>query len=98
VEDDNDEIAAVSRRDAPCVVCGRPFDPAQLRFAREYRLSRRELEVARCAAQGAMNREIAEHLHLSRRTVEGHLQHVFEKLQIRSRTRLAVLFHTLDPD
>ena len=62
-------------------------------LAVRYRLTPRELEVAWCAANGATNQEIAEHLYLNVRTVEGHLQRCYEKLGVHSRTRLAVLLH-----
>ena len=41
------------------------------------------------AAQGQSNREIAQALFVSLRTVETHLTHAFQKLGIDSRTRLA---------
>src|SRR6266550_1119896 len=47
-----------------------------------------ELRVARLAAAGFRNREIAEQLFMSVRTVEGHLSNVYPKLGIRSRTEL----------
>ena len=49
-----------------------------------------ERRVARLAAGGARNQEIARDLYLSVRTVEGHLSNVYAKLGIRSRTELAV--------
>jgi DNA-binding CsgD family transcriptional regulator len=48
-----------------------------------------ERNVAYLAAAGRTNREIAETLFTSVRTVEGHLAHVYAKLGIRSRTELA---------
>ena len=51
-----------------------------------------ERRVARLAAAGRSNREIADSLFMSVRTVEGHLSHVYSKLEIRSRTELAILF------
>jgi DNA-binding CsgD family transcriptional regulator len=48
-----------------------------------------ELRVARLAAAGLRNREIAERLFMSVRTVEGHLSNIYPKLGIRSRTELA---------
>lgn len=51
-------------------------------------LSRREHEVARLAAEGRTNREIAEALVLSERTVENHLYRVFTKLGIASRDEI----------
>jgi DNA-binding CsgD family transcriptional regulator len=48
-----------------------------------------ERQVARLAAAGQTNREIAEALFTSTRTVGGHLSHIYAKLGIRSRTELA---------
>lgn len=53
------------------------------------KLTPREREVAELAAQGMSNRQIAGELHLSVNTVQNHLRHVFEKLQISSRAELA---------
>jgi DNA-binding CsgD family transcriptional regulator len=53
-----------------------------------------EERVARLAAAGRTNREIAESLFLSVRTVETHLTHAYRKLRVRSRTELAC---ALDP-
>jgi len=49
-------------------------------------LSGRELEVLRLAAQGHANKEIAAGLGISQRTVEGHLNNIFGKLEVASRT------------
>ena len=57
-------------------------------------LTRSEREVAQLAASGASNREIAEQLFVSRRTVESHLQRVYRKLDLHSRTQLAHLVLT----
>jgi DNA-binding CsgD family transcriptional regulator len=51
-------------------------------------LSRREREVALLASRGESAQEIAEHLYLSRRTVESHLATVYRKLGIGSKTEL----------
>ncbi|WP_433890803.1 ATP-binding protein [Streptomyces sp. CA-111067] len=60
-----------------------------------HRLSPQEREVVRLAATGATNREIAEQLFLSPRTVGHHLYRAFPKLNINSRTELPHLFpHT----
>jgi DNA-binding CsgD family transcriptional regulator len=52
-------------------------------------LSGREREIAELVAAGKRNREIADSLFLSVRTVEGHLARVFRKLEVSSRTELA---------
>lgn len=51
-------------------------------------LTASELRVARLAAEGLTNREIAERLFVTERTVETHLRHVFQKLEIRGRREL----------
>ncbi len=53
-------------------------------------LSDREMEVLKLAAKGFSNQDIAEKLYLSIRTVQGHLGHIFNKLQVGSRTEAVV--------
>ena len=49
-------------------------------------LTTRELDVLRLAAKGFTNKAIGAQLHISDRTVQGHLAHIFAKLQAISRT------------
>jgi DNA-binding CsgD family transcriptional regulator len=51
-------------------------------------LTARESQVAGLAAQGMSNREIAEALFVTVKTVEWHLGHAYEKLGVRSRREL----------
>lgn len=54
-------------------------------------LSKREIEVAKSVADGCSNREIAERLNISERTVKARLTSIFQKLDVRDRVQLALL-------
>jgi DNA-binding CsgD family transcriptional regulator len=47
-----------------------------------------EMRIAGMAAQGLTNREIAQALFVTTKTVETHLRHTFQKLEVDSRTEL----------
>ena len=49
-------------------------------------LTDREIEVLRHAAQGLTNKRIGEILFISDRTVQGHLQRIYRKLNVTTRT------------
>jgi ATP/maltotriose-dependent transcriptional regulator MalT len=51
-------------------------------------LTATEQRVAQLAINGMSNRQIAETLFVTRKTVESHLEHIFRKLSIHSRTEL----------
>lgn len=53
-------------------------------------LSQAERRVAEAVAEGLTNREVAAKLYLSVKTVDFHLQQIYRKLSLRSRTELAV--------
>ena len=57
------------------------------------RLTPRELQVIKWLGEGLTNRQIANRLDLSARTVDAHLRSIYAKLQIQSRsaaTRYAI--------
>jgi two-component system, NarL family, response regulator LiaR len=71
------------------------FSPEHMRQAMQYResqadlmetLTDREVEVLRQAAHGLTNKEIGRALFVSDRTVQGHLQNVYQKLHVATRT------------
>jgi DNA-binding CsgD family transcriptional regulator len=51
-------------------------------------LSPQEAEIAQLAARGLSNREIAQRLYLSHRTISSHLYRIFPKLGVSSRSQL----------
>jgi DNA-binding NarL/FixJ family response regulator len=67
-------LATPSRTEAPSIGPG---------------LTPREREVLRLVAEGQSNREIADSLSLSERTVEHHVLHILTKLAAPSRTAAA---------
>ena len=79
---------AESARAELAAIGGRPAPTGELTPTEE--------RVARLAAAGRTNREVAESLFLSVRTVEGHLSHAYHKLGVRSRTELATVIADRD--
>jgi DNA-binding CsgD family transcriptional regulator/DNA-binding beta-propeller fold protein YncE len=60
-------------------------------------LTRREREVAALVAEGLTNRDIATRLFISERTVDGHLEHIREKLGVSSRAQVATWYVAQPP-
>src|SRR5699024_8069040 len=54
------------------------------------KLSKRESEVLTEMAKGKTNKEIAETLFVSEKTVKTHVSHIFAKLQVSDRTQAAI--------
>jgi len=50
-------------------------------------LSRREIEILRLIAEGYVNKEISEKLHISIHTVRNHIANIFSKMDCGTRTR-----------
>lgn len=68
----------------------RPDGEKSVRHA-EKRLTDRELQVIQLAATGATDREIADALFISRRTVTSHMANILFKLNVGNRTAAAVV-------
>ena len=57
--------------------------------ARPAGLTAREVEVLRLVAEGRTNRQVAGALHISRRTAEHHIQHIYAKIGVSTRAAAA---------
>ena len=53
-------------------------------------LTRRELQVLKLLAVGKYNKEVAEELEISERTVKNHVSNIFKKIHVTDRTQAAV--------
>lgn len=53
-------------------------------------LSEREIEVLRLVAKGFLNKEIAQTLYISEKTVKNHISNIFKKLKVSDRTQAAI--------
>ncbi|MGD9483487.1 LuxR family transcriptional regulator [Streptomyces sp. TRM70308] len=82
-----ESVGAPAGGPAACVPAGRgPEAPRPLAG-----LTPQQLRIARYVAEGATNREVAERLSVSPRTVDYHLRNVFAALGVRSRVELTRL-------
>jgi DNA-binding NarL/FixJ family response regulator len=57
----------------------------------EYNLTQREHDILALLAEGRANREIAQRLYLSEKTVKAHLAAIFRKLGVTNRTQAAMM-------
>jgi DNA-binding NarL/FixJ family response regulator len=89
----------------------KPFDPGELvarvrslarrlpaaasREQPEHALTARELEVLALAAEGLPQKQIAQKLSISYKTVGTHMSHIFEKLRVHSRGQAVAAAHEL---
>ena len=60
-------------------------------------LTSRELEIAGLVGEGLSNRQIAERLVISKRTVDAHIEHIYGKLGVSSRVALASWLRSSPP-
>ncbi|MFB7860317.1 protein kinase domain-containing protein [Rhodococcus qingshengii] len=85
---------SLNLHDAAAYALGDASETTATRSAGKQSLTRREREVAELVAEGLTNRAIATRLVISLRTVQGHVEHILTKLDLTSRTQIAVWIHT----
>jgi DNA-binding CsgD family transcriptional regulator len=90
------EAAAAANRLG--TVCGGLKTPALAAASQPLPLSPREREIAHLVARGLSNRQIAERLVVSTRTVEGHLYRMYLKLNLTDRDDLGKIIRREDDD
>lgn len=81
---------AYAREDAATLAAPFPEASAQTESVPRSGLTRREHEIATLIARGKSNREIAEVLVVSERTVEWHTGNILSKLGLQSRSQIAL--------
>jgi DNA-binding NarL/FixJ family response regulator len=89
-----DEAVAMLRRTIEEIERDGP--PSEVRRAAEL-LTRSEMRVARMAADGMKNREIAAELTVTLKAIEFHLANTYRKLRIAGRPELARFFNWTAP-
>jgi DNA-binding NarL/FixJ family response regulator len=62
-----------------------------------HELTPREQEILRLIARGASNREIAQSLYISEKTVKNHVTSILSRLNLRDRTQAAIFIHSAFP-
>ena len=53
-------------------------------------LSRREVDVLKLAAMGLTTQQIGERLHISAKTADHHIQHIYNKIAVSTRAAAAL--------
>lgn len=66
------------------------LDNKNLLSGKEERLSKREFEILKLVAVGMYNKEIADALSISEKTVKNHMSSIFRKIKVSDRTQAAV--------
>jgi DNA-binding NarL/FixJ family response regulator len=89
--DRRNAVDAAATADRLAAACGGIQTPALLVASNPLPLSVREREIAHLVAQGLSNREIAERLVVSTRTVESHIYKACIKVDVSDREGLAIL-------
>jgi DNA-binding NarL/FixJ family response regulator len=90
----NDELAAADAATAENIYAQLGVEPGQVcGSAAPAGLTRREMEILRCVAAGATNKQVAEQICISEKTVARHLANLYAKLGVSSRTAAVAWAH-----
>jgi non-specific serine/threonine protein kinase len=86
---DEDAAVAISGKSRRRAVTAQPMNSDTNAHAALGQLTSRQRQIAWLVAEGLSNREIAERLVISKRTVDTHIDHIFGRLGVSSRMQLA---------
>ena len=90
----NDELAAADTATAENIYAQLGVEPAHVcGSAAPGGLTKREIEILRCVAAGATNKQVAEQICISEKTVARHLANLYAKLGVSSRTAAVAWAH-----
>ena len=89
------ELLSVIHRVSSPKQAGQAITPSTQDFDATYPLTEREAEVLVCAARGWTNKQIGNHLNISDRTAQVHLQTIYQKLGVTNRTEMVLRALTL---
>jgi DNA-binding NarL/FixJ family response regulator len=89
--------AAAFRAQQLAQTCEGVRTPALAAITAPLHLTGREREIVTLAAGGLSNRQIAERLVISKRTVDAHIEHIYGKLGVTSRVQLASWLRSSQP-
>jgi DNA-binding CsgD family transcriptional regulator len=91
-------LGSVTRATALADQCGGASTPALVRAAERSPLTSREQEVVALIGAGLSNRALAERLHVSVRTIEGHIYRAMAKTGAADRDALAAIMPRRGPE
>jgi len=84
-------VAATRQRRRSPPLSAAPEGKGKKKSLLEHDLTEREITVLRLVADGKTNKEIANVLDLSEKTVKNHVRNIFHKLHVYDRTQAAIL-------
>lgn len=65
-------------------------EPEEVAVKKESLLTERENDVLQCLVKGMNNKEIAQNLYISDKTVKIHVSNIFKKLEVKSRSQVVI--------
>ena len=88
---DKDRLLTIAKSNIPKEVTAEILSIASSTDAMPHiKLTKREMQIAELSVKGMINKEIADRLCISERTVKNHISRIFKKIEVMDRTQAAV--------